>query len=102
MHNIIVPYHNSNERNMYLANACYEALCTTQTELKQENEFYRQAVRMRKHALTQSLSAIEAMFYSLNSYREKHDVLHNEDNISRKKRLLSKRHLSLSLKALKT
>lgn len=87
MHNIIVPYHNSNERNMYLANACYEALCTTQTELKQENEFYRQAVRMRKHALTQSLSAIEAMFYSLNSYREKHDVLHNEDNISRKKKI---------------
>ena len=87
MHNIIVPYHNSNERNMYLANACYEALCTTQTELKQENEFYRKSVRMRKHALTQSLSAIEAMFYSLNSYREKHDVLHNEDIISRVKKI---------------
>jgi signal transduction histidine kinase len=47
----------------------------------------RKSVRMRKHALTQSLSAIEAMFYSLNSFREKHDVLHNEDIISRVKKI---------------
>lgn len=41
---------------------------------------------MRKHALTQSLSSAEAMFYALNSYREKHGVLNNEDVISRVKK----------------
>lgn len=86
LHSIIVPYHNPNERNKYLAEVCYEALCISQVELKQDNEFYRKAVRMRKHALTQSLSSIEAMFYALNSYREKHDVFHNEDIISRVKK----------------
>ena len=86
LHSIIVPYHYPNKRDYYLAEACYKALCITQVELKQENEFYRKAIRMRKHALTQSLSSIEAMFYALNSYREKHDVLNNEDIISRVKK----------------
>ncbi len=86
LHNIIVPYHGQNEQDRYLANTCYNALSASQVELKQENEFYRKAIRMRKHALTQSLSSIEAMFYALNSYREKHDVLNNEDIISRVKK----------------
>ena len=41
---------------------------------------------MRKHALTQSLSSVEAMFYALNSYREKHGILNNKDVISRVKK----------------
>lgn len=86
LQNIIVPYHDSNEQNKYLADAYYNALSASQVELKQENEFYRKAIRMRKHALTQSLSSIEAMFYALNSYREKHDVFNNEDIISRVKK----------------
>ena len=85
LHNIIVPYHEHNERDRYLADTCYDALSASQVELRQENEFYRKAVRMRKHALTQSLSSIEAMFYALNSYREKHGTLNNEDVISRVK-----------------
>ena len=83
LHNIIVPNHDVNERNRYLADACYDALLASQVEQRQESEFYRKAVSMRKHALTQSLSSIEAMFYALNSYREKHDEMHNEDKISR-------------------
>lgn len=85
LHNIIVPYHEHNERDRYLADTCYDALSASQVELRQENEFYRKAVRMRKHTLTQSLSSIEAMFYALNSYREKHGTLNNEDVISRVK-----------------
>jgi len=87
MDKIIVPEHDEKEQLRFLADANYEALKSSQIELKQESEFYRQAVRMRKHALTQSLSAIEAMFYSLNSFREKHDALHNEDIISRVKKI---------------
>ena len=83
LHNIIVPNHDINERDRYLADVCYDALLASQVEQRQESEFYRKAVSMRKHALTQSLSSIEAMFYALNSYREKHDEMHNEDKISR-------------------
>lgn len=87
LHNIIVPSHNVNERDRYLADACYDALSASQVELRQENEFYRKAVRMRKHALTQSLTSIEAMFYALNAYRIKQNgELHDDDNISRSQR----------------
>ncbi len=87
LENIIVPYHDENERSTYLLEACYDALCTSKFESKQDKEFYRKAVRMRKHALTQSLTSIEAMFYALNAYRIKQNgELHDEDNISRSQR----------------
>ncbi len=85
--NIIVPCHDVNERDRYLADICCKALSSSQIELRQENEFYKKAVRMRKHALTQSLTSIEAMFYALNAYRIKQNgELHDDDNISRNQR----------------
>ena len=87
LHSIIVPCHDNNERDRYLADTCYDALSSSQKEFRQENEFYRKAVRMRKHALTQSLTSIEAMFYALNAYRIKQNgELHDEDNIARNQR----------------
>lgn len=87
LHSIIVPRHDNNERDKYLANICYDALSSSQKEFRQENEFYRKAVSMRKHALTQSLTSIEAMFYALNAYRIKQNgELHDNDNISRNQR----------------
>ena len=86
LHNIIVPYHDTNERNKYLADTCYDALCTSQAELKQENESYKKFLRMRKHALTQSLSSIESMFYALNAYRiSKNGTISDNEKISRVK-----------------
>lgn len=66
---IIVPSHDEMERLNFLAEANYDALVSSQEELKQEANNYKKAVRMRKHALTQSLSSIESMFYALNTYR---------------------------------
>jgi hypothetical protein len=46
----------------------------------------KRSVRMRKHALTQSLSSLEAMFYALNAYRERKDgYIADDDVISRVK-----------------
>ncbi len=70
---IIVPKHTPKERIQFLAEANYDALLSTQQELKKNHEDYKKAVRMRKHALTQSLSSIEDMFDVLNYYRELHD-----------------------------
>lgn len=66
---IIVPNHDEKERLHFLSEANYEALEESQQEMKQNYENYKKSVRMRKHALTQSLSSIEALFYALNAYR---------------------------------
>ena len=86
MSKVLVPNHSDKEKIEFLSEANYGALISSQTELKQEAEQYKKSIRMRKHALTQSLSSLEAMFYALNTYREKHDVLHNKDIISRVKK----------------
>lgn len=69
MDKIIVPNHDEKERLAFLAEANYEALLSSQEELKQEHDNYTKAVRMRKHALTQSLSSIGAKFNALNKCR---------------------------------
>lgn len=81
---IIVPNHDEKERLQFLLEANYEALLSSQKELKEEQENYKKAVRMRKHALTQSLSSIQASFNALNSFRKRnHGVLNDDDCISR-------------------
>lgn len=86
MDKIIVPNHDEKERLAFLAEANYDALLSSQEELKQEAEYYKKSVRMRKHALTQSLSAIESMFYALNAYRVlQNGRISDDDIISRVK-----------------
>ena len=83
---IIVPEHDEKERLAFLVEANYKAFISTRNEMEQGKKQYVTSVRMRKHTLTQSLSSVEAMFYALNSYREKHGVLNNKDVISRVKK----------------
>ena len=83
---IIVPKHSPKERLQFLAEANYNAMISSQQELKKNHEDYKKAVRMRKHALTQSLSSIEAMFYALDAYRlRQNGNLSDADVISRRK-----------------
>ncbi len=78
---IIVPEHNDMERLDFMAEANYEAMISSQNELKQQAEDYKKSVRMRKHALTQSLSSIENMFYALNAYRVRQNGSLNDVDI---------------------
>jgi hypothetical protein len=83
---VIVPKHNKTERNMFLANALDNALKSSREELAQQHEHYKKSVRMRKHALTQSLSSIEVMFYVLNKFRQKQNgIISDAEVISRVK-----------------
>ena len=83
---IIVPDHNEKERLAFLSEANYEALISSKQELRQQHEQFRKSVRMRNHALTQSLSSIEAMFYALNKHRlRQKGNLSDNDIISRVK-----------------
>lgn len=80
---IIVPNHTPKERLQFLANASFDAMRSSQEKLKKKHDDYKKAVRMRKHALTQSLSSIEDMFDVLNYYREQQNgKLSNEELIS--------------------
>ena len=54
------------------------------SELREKLNNQKKSVRMRKHALTQSLSSLEAMFYALNAFRERNaGHLADDDVISR-------------------
>lgn len=81
---IIVPKHTPKERIQFLADANFEALMSTKLELKKNHEDYKKAVRMRKHALTQSLSSLKAQFRSLNAFRLRNGgKIADDDTISR-------------------
>ena len=81
---IIVPNHKDSERLRYLSEANYDALVSTQNELKQELQDYNKAVRMRKHALTQSISAIQSSFETLNLFRKRNKgIIRDNDRVSR-------------------
>ena len=84
MDKIIVPNHSELERATFLSEANYNAFESSRKELEQEHKSYIKAVRMRKHALTQSASAIEATFYALNAYRERQKgTISDNERISR-------------------
>lgn len=80
MDKIIVPNHTEKERLAFLSETNYTALLSSKKEMSQQHKNYVKSVRMRKHALTQSLSSIEAMFYALNEFR-----IHQKGNLSDEK-----------------
>ncbi len=85
---IIIPDHDEKERLHFLAEANYDAMLASQKELKKNYEDYQRGVRMRKHALTQSMSSIESMFNALNVFRKRqHGNISNGDLISRIKEI---------------
>lgn len=77
---IMVPNHDEKERLAFLAEANYNAMLSSQKELKQENVNYTKAVRMRKHALTQKLFAMKATFSALNAYRNRQNGQMSEND----------------------
>lgn len=104
MDKIIVPNHTDLERATFLSEANYNAFESSRKELEQEHKSYIKAVRMRKHALTQSASAIEATFYALNAYRERQKgTISDNERISRIKQTTVKdafEYLSMATKDL--
>lgn len=104
MDKIIVPNHTDLERATFLSEANYNAFESSRKEMEQEHESYIKAVRMRKHALTQSASAIEATFYALNAYRERQNgTISDNERISRIKQTTVKdafEYLSMATKDL--
>lgn len=101
---IIVPNHTDLERATFLSEANYNAFESSHKELEQEHKSYIKAVRMRKHAMTQSASAIEATFYALNAYRERQNgTISDNERISRIKQTTVKdafEYLSMATKDL--
>ncbi len=86
LRHIFVPNHNDLERATFLGEANYSAMEDLADDQKKAHEAYVKSIRLRKHALTQSLTSIESLFYALNKYRIKNGgVLHDEDVISRVK-----------------
>ena len=104
MDKIIVPNHTDLERATFLSEANYNAFVSSRKELEQEHKHYVKAVRMRKHALTQSASSIEATLYALNAYRVRQNgTISDNERISRIKQTTVKdafEYLSMATKDL--
>ena len=88
---IIVPKHTPKERIQFLAEANYEALLSTQQEMKMNHENYKKAVRLRKHALTQTLSSMKSCFSSLDKFRQ-----HNGGKLSDDDKIYGRRQKNIS------
>lgn len=71
MNKIYAPDHSELDRYKVVSNANYAALQQLQEEQKQMHAHYVKGLRMRKHALSQSLSSMRFMFSALNTYRER-------------------------------
>ena len=83
---IYVPNHTEMERTSFLSETNYSAMEDLADDQKKAHDVYVKAIRLRKHALTQSLTSIESMFYALNNYRIKQGgQLRDEEIISRVK-----------------
>lgn len=80
---VIVPEHSKEKMSEYLELVLKASMTQREKDMKSERETYERNVRLRKHALTQSVSAFGAMFNTLNKCRIRQGgILHDEDKIS--------------------
>lgn len=80
---VIVPEHSKEQMSEYLELVFKTSMTQREKDMKSERENYERNVRLRKHALTQSVSAFGAMFNTLNKCRIRQGgILHDEDKIS--------------------
>lgn len=80
---VLIPEHSTVQMTQFLLNVMRESLRQREEELVAERENYGRNVRLRKHALSQSISSFGAMFNTLNLYRVKHNgELKDEDVVS--------------------
>lgn len=80
---VVVPEHNKEQMSLFLENALKASLTQREKEMMNERKEYERGVRLRKHALTQSVSSLSALFNQLNKCRLRQGgVLHNEDLVN--------------------
>lgn len=80
---IIVPDHSKEQMSLFLEQVLKESMSQREKDIKSERETYERNVRLRKHALTQSVSSFGAMFNTLNKCRIRQGgILHDGDKIS--------------------
>lgn len=80
---VIVPEHSKEQMSEYLELFLKASVTQLGKDRKSDRETYERNVRLRKHALTQSVSAFDAMFNTLNKCRIRQGgILHDEDKIS--------------------
>lgn len=80
---VVVPDHNKEQMSDFLEEKLRESMTLKEKELIAERESYERSIRLRKHALTQSVSSFGALFNTLNKCRQRNGgILHDEDIVS--------------------
>lgn len=68
---VLVPMHDKEQQLMLVNETAMASLSEREKQLMAEREQYERNIRLRKHALTQSLSSFGSMFNTLNNYRKR-------------------------------
>lgn len=80
---VVVPEHNKEQISLFLEGVLKASLTQRDREMQIEREEYERGVRLCKHALTQSVSSLSALFNQLNKCRVRQGgVLRNEDLVN--------------------
>lgn len=80
---VIVPGHNKEQMSLFLEDALKTILTLRQKKMLNDLKEYEREVRLRKHALTQSVSSLSALFNQLNKCRARQGgVLYDEDLVN--------------------
>lgn len=80
---ILVPDFSPEERAEFVSETAIQAIEASNNEMQQNLKDYEKGVRLRKHALSQSLSAIDATLNVLHGHLVEKEELKAEDIISR-------------------
>lgn len=80
---VYVPKQDKEQMSHFLEEKFRDSMSDKEKELIEERNKYERNVRLRKHALTQSVSSFGALFNTLNKCRQRNGgVLHDEDIVS--------------------
>lgn len=83
---IYVPNHTPIERERYVTSVVMSAYKDLRKEKEQDLTDYTKGIRLRKHALSQSLSSINALFDAVNTFRKRNfGSMDDNDVVSRVK-----------------
>lgn len=80
---VVVPEHTKEQMSLFLEETLKATMSQREKDMQNERKEYERGVRLRKHALSQSVSSFSALFNALNKCRQRQNgVLHDSDKIS--------------------
>ena len=79
-----IPLHSVDEQERMVMAAMKSSMTTAEVEIEEAFAKYRKSVHSRKHALSQNVSALSALWNAFDAYRKGHGSISGDDLVGRK------------------